>query len=94
MEEKAELPSLPKDEKALDARATGLELAADVIAGRKSVMDVRSFLQTIKHPGVRLKVQYEFRQQLWSKVGPSLGVDNWTNYVKSLKNLQSQFIPD
>ncbi len=94
MVEKVELPSAPKSTTSINQQITAMELAADVIAGKKTVSEVRSFLQSIKHPGERLKMQYEFRQQLWSKIGAHHGIDKWGDYVKSLKKLQSQFVSE
>ncbi len=94
MVEKAEIPNAPKRPACIDPATTASDLVEEVIAGKKTVFEVRSYLQSIKHPGERLKLQYEFQQQLWSKMGIHHGIDKWGDYVKSLKKLQSQFIPE
>ena len=91
MEEKIEIPRDPKSTPPIDPVATATELAAAVIAGKKTIFEVRSFLLSIKHPGERLKIQHEFRQQLWFKLGVHNGIDKLGDYVNSLKKLQSQF---
>ncbi len=94
MVEKVETPNAPQNNASEDPRVTATELAADVIAGRKTIFEARKFLTSIKHPGERLKVQYEFRQQLASKIGINHGIDKWGDYVASLKNLRSRFVPE
>ncbi len=94
MVEKVATPSAPINNDSVDPRVTATELAADVIAGRKTIFEARKFLTSIKHPGERLKVQFEFRQQLASKLGINHGIDKWGDYVKSLKNLRARFIPE
>ncbi len=94
MEEKAEIPSGPKSPAINDITGTATELAAEVIAGKMTVFQVRHYLQSIKNPGERLKLQYEFRQQLSFKLGVHPGIDKWGDYVKSLKKLQTRFIPE
>ncbi len=94
MERKTEIPREPKSLAPADPIVTAAELAAAVIAGKKSISEARYILQSIKHPGERLKMQYEFRQLLWAKLGLHHGIDKWGDYVASLKKLQSQFIPE
>ncbi len=92
---RVEIPVAPKNPPSpvADLQATINELTDDLIAGRKSLIDVRRYLMSIKHPGERLKAQYEFRQQIRRKLGLSPGIDKWGDYVNSLKRLQSRFIP-
>jgi hypothetical protein len=91
MAEKVDISSDSKRADSLDPHATALGLAADIIAGRKTMSEVRTFLLSVKNPGERLKIQYEFRQQLWTKLGLHQGIDKWGDYTKSLKTLQSRF---
>jgi hypothetical protein len=91
MAEKMEISSAPKNTVSLDPHETAMELAADVFAGKKTMFEVRAFLLSIKNPSERLKIQYEFRQLLWTKLGLHQGIDKWGDYTKSLKTLQSRF---
>ncbi len=91
---KVEIPSTPKNLPSADLRETARELAEDLIAGKRTLVDVRKYLMSIKHPGERLKAQYEFRQQIRSKLGLNHGIDRWGDYVNSLKRLQARFIPE
>ncbi len=93
MVEKAEIPDPAKGASPSDIRGAVTDLAAELIAGKKSLIDVRKYLMSIKHPGDRLKAQYEFRQQIRFKLGLSHGIDKWGDYVNSLKRLQAKFVP-
>ena len=86
-----EFSSFVKNPQSGDPLTKGQALADDLIAGKKSLIDVRKYLMSIKHPGERLKTQFEFSQRIRLKLGLNNGIDKWGDYVNSLKKLQSQF---
>ncbi|HMF33722.1 MAG TPA: hypothetical protein VKK79_20020 [Candidatus Lokiarchaeia archaeon] len=77
----------------LDPKDLASDLVDDVIGGKMKVFDVRRTIISIRHPGIRLKVDYEFRRLLRERMNVR-GIDNWESYTRSLRSLKSRFNPE
>ena len=81
------------DEMEIDPVELAQDLVDDVIAGSLKVFDVRRIIISIKHPGIRLKVDYHFRRLLRERIQVS-GIDRLQAYANSLKVLKNRFNAD
>jgi hypothetical protein len=78
------------DEMDFDPVELAQDLVEDVVAGSLKVFDVRRTIMSIKHPGIRLKVDFHFRRLLRERMQVS-GIDRLQAYANSLKVLKNRF---